>query len=196
MAKRCCRCGKIKDNKDFYKNKATIDSLSNACKLCTYTPRTNRTKFKSALEVYESCVVKKDGCWSWNGSKDSRGYCSFSFNGTSHIAHRFSYETFNGPIPEGKLIRHTCDNPECTNPEHLLVGDHKDNANDMVERKRHVYGEKAYNAKLTEADVIDIKTNCPVGSGYAEYARKYGVSHITIRDIVLGKYWRHVKVGT
>lgn len=54
--------------------------------------------------------------------------------------HRLSYEVYNGIIPEGMVVRHTCDNPPCINPKHLLVGTNADNVRDRVSRGRSAVG--------------------------------------------------------
>lgn len=50
--------------------------------------------------------------------------------------HRFIFEEMYGPIPEGLVIRHRCDNGRCINPEHMLLGTIKQNIHDAIERGR------------------------------------------------------------
>lgn len=88
--------------------------------------------------------VEKDNstsCWVWRGSKNYDGYGNFSFERRIWSAHRSMYELFNGPIiPEENgskwWVLHKCDNPSCVNPEHLYIGNAKDNARDMADRNR------------------------------------------------------------
>jgi hypothetical protein len=61
---------------------------------------------------------KSNACWEWTDHL-KRGYGSASWNGERTGAHRFSYETFVGPIPDGLHIDHLCRNRRCVNPEHL-----------------------------------------------------------------------------
>ena len=69
----------------------------------------------------------KRGCWVWTASRNSKGYGTFSFDGKTNCAHRFSYLLFKGKIPRGYAIDHTCNNKACVNPDHLDAVDYGEN---------------------------------------------------------------------
>ena len=88
-------------------------------------------------------VNDKESCWIWKGSKYRGGYGHFRrfINGrwTMGKAHRFSYEYFNKSSVEkmkGLIVCHKCDNPICVNPNHLFLGTHQDNIDDMKSKGR------------------------------------------------------------
>ena len=72
-------------------------------------------------------VIKSDGCWKWKGGKHVWGYGAFWYQGRMVSASRISYMIHYGEIPSGMEILHKCDNPECTNPDHLVLGTHRGN---------------------------------------------------------------------
>ena len=78
-------------------------------------------------------VKKTDYCWEWIGSKNKDGY------GTLHDAraHQISYEMFYGKLPDGLEIMHTCNNPSCVNPGHLVAGTHQENMQSMFKLRRY-----------------------------------------------------------
>lgn len=81
-------------------------------------------------------VAKSAGCWEWTGSRHRNGYGQFYYRGPA-MAHRVSWELANGPVPDGMLVCHRCDNPPCVRPDHLFLGTQADNLVDMVSKGRH-----------------------------------------------------------
>ena len=90
--------------------------------------------------INSSAVDRETGCWIWQGvfSPDGYGRLVVTANGVrkQHRTHRLSYENWKGPIPDGLMVLHDCDNPKCINPDHLRVGTHEDNMLDKVKRNR------------------------------------------------------------
>jgi hypothetical protein len=78
------------------------------------------------------------GCWNWTGFIKNSGYGSFTARKkgktVTKTVHRWAYEVFIGPIEEGAIIRHSCDNKLCINPSHLETGTQKDNMQDRLTR--------------------------------------------------------------
>ena len=133
-----------------------------------------------------------DECWEWQGARLAAGYGQFECNYESKLAHRVAYEFAYGPIPEGLVVRHKCDNPPCCNPAHLETGTYKDNMQDAAKRNRMPYGEDHKDAVLTEQDVREIRELRAQGMTYSALARIYGVSISNIRVVVNRKTWRRV----
>ena len=79
------------------------------------------------------------GCWLWIGTVLKSGKLEYGvlvYKGKKVPAHRLSYETFVDKIPDGKMVLHKCDTPACINPDHLSIGNHKDNMLDAMSKGR------------------------------------------------------------
>ena len=75
-------------------------------------------------------------CWEKQGWKDCDGYRFYCYQGREWRAHRLAYTFAKGPIPEGLVVMHSCDNTACCNPAHLSVGTQADNVHDMISKGR------------------------------------------------------------
>ncbi|HCA7769786.1 TPA: HNH endonuclease [Pseudomonas aeruginosa] len=132
----CDNCGA-----DFYRHPKDSSSQWAERRYCSVSCRNKATDFVPIhLRFWSHVIRASDGsCWEWSGAKDGKGYGTINSGcGKSpQKAHRISYEMAHGPIPDGLVVRHKCDNPGCVNPSHLEVGTQKDNSADMVDRGRH-----------------------------------------------------------
>jgi len=94
----------------------------------------------TADRFWSKVSISKDDshCWTWTGGT-CKGYGTFRGPRPEYRlmrANRMAYILEHGEIPKGMIVRHTCDNPACVNPKHLILGTHKDNTRDMFERGR------------------------------------------------------------
>ncbi len=135
-------------------------------------------------------------CWGWSGCCNTTGlpYGSLSLPGReagSVPAHRFSWELHNGPIPRGLMVLHTCDNPPCANPDHLLLGTHADNMADRNAKGRQACqkGTAHGMSKLTPAIVRAIRA----APGLQKtIGLMFGVHKSHVSQIKRRALWSHV----
>jgi HNH endonuclease len=140
------------------------------------------------------------GCLEWLRSKNKLGYGSIRVNGKTHFAHRVAYIIFKGDIPEGMCVCHACDVPYCVNPDHLWIGTHKQNSQDMVNKNRccrkyhgggfkkgHIYSRNKRKRKLTDTQVREIRATLYAREPLSSVADRYGVTVSCISTIRRGK---------
>lgn len=126
------------------------------------------------------------GCWEWTASLHTQGYGQIGVGRVPRLAHRVSYEMHNGPIPEGLVVRHKCDNKLCVNPDHLELGTHADNSRDAMERGRLPYGERNPQTRLTAKQVEEIKALRGQERQHVT-ATRFGVTQAHVSNIQIGK---------
>ena len=118
-------------------------------------------------------IGNSDDCWEWQAGKRS-GYGSFCIYYKPCYAHRVSWELTYGPIPEGKLCLHKCDNRICVNPSHLYLGTHADNVLDREYRcKNYLRGRIS---TITKNNIIEMKNLYSLGTSYSKIAKKFNIS--------------------
>lgn len=153
-------------------------------------------------ELFWSKVDRRgsDDCWVWLGSRNRQGYGHFwdVDRRVMGLAHRWSHNRFVRDVGpgliggRGTVIRHTCDNPPCVNPRHLVAGTQQDNMRDAVDRGRtgDHRGERNGRAKLSPEIVAAIRS-AAVGQ-YGErsrLAREFGISTGHVSKILAGTCW-------
>lgn len=104
-------------------------------------------------------VNKTDTCWLWTAGTNKDGYGKITDKGKNLQVHRLSYLWEHGSLPDNSLVRHTCNNPRCVNPDHLVLGTYMDNAQDRERANRNgtPKGSASYLSKVDEKDVLIIR---------------------------------------
>jgi hypothetical protein len=140
-----------------------------------------------------------DDCWEWKAHTQRRygnhvmrfekdqHYGRTTLNGKRCLSHRAAFFYANGRHAEG-LVCHTCDNPPCCNPKHLVEGTHKDNAMDAARKGRSAI----LQAKLTPDQVREIRGMRGNGMSSRRVAAKFGVVHSTVLSIQNNTRWRDI----
>ena len=139
-------------------------------------------------------VEKGGGCWEWQGHRNKAGYGHIGLNNALVLAHRHAWSLACGPIPDGLLVLHDCDNPPCVRIDHLYLGTSADNAHDRSARGRgaNTKGERHATGKLTEEIVLRIRSRRLAGEKRRPIADEYGVSVSSIYSIEKRRVWRHI----
>jgi len=135
------------------------------------------------------------GCWLWGGRSDNKGYGRLSHMGRFQLAHRFSYFINKGHFDITKNVLHICDNPPCVNPDHLYLGDQKQNNidRDTRGRQRTKRGSEHKLSKFSPEQVVEIRNIYSRESMPSrKLARIYRCSQKAIMNILNRKSYKNV----
>jgi hypothetical protein len=133
-----------------------------------------------------------DECWEWQGGRDGKSYGRVGFERkASQPAQRVAWRLTYGPIPEGMVICHHCDNPPCCNPSHLFAGTQRDNIADRHAKGRTV--NPPSRAKLTDAQVREVRRLYAGGLTQVEIASRFPVSRGNLSKIINRRLYAHVR---
>lgn len=155
---------------------------------------TENEKMERWYQYFEKYVVRKDGCWGWKGPFYKSGYALINCGKTIR-ASRFSYMYHKGPIPDGMLVCHVCDQVWCVAPDHLFLGTQKDNMQDMIKKGRKCLNTNGRhpNAKLTDQQVLEIKNLLTNKIHKMKIARQFNVTPHIIFCIANGENYKNVE---
>jgi hypothetical protein len=121
-----------------------------------------------------------DGCWTYRGAHNQLGYGIVRVDGRNVGAHRVAYELTFGPIPEGLVICHICDNGACCNPMHLWAGTMRENTEDMLVKGRARGGKP----KLTTKQVRELRQRHRAGERQYHLAAEFGICRGHVSAII------------
>lgn len=145
-------------------------------------------KAEPVAERFWRYVDKTDNCWNWTGCK-VKGY-GYIIDRLGTIdgckmwrAHRLSYRIHKGD-PIGKVVRHTCDNPMCVNPAHLILGSQTNNIHDCMLKLRHRH-------RLSMMVARVIRRLAELGWKHREIADLYRISRSGVSRIIRKERWNH-----
>ena len=128
--------------------------------------------------------IDEKGCWIHRNKTMKNGYVQLTCDGRKILAHRLSYEVYNGSFDLSLKVCHSCDTPNCINPEHLFLGTQADNIQDKETKGRHGRTGKD---PLTEDEEAFILTYHSMGKTYKEIADLVGVHRMTVGRYVRGE---------
>lgn len=159
-----------------------LDDKARAAILARFWSNVNREKAKA-----------KD-CWPWKGYVASHGYGQFGIGTKPHQvrirAHRFAWIVSRGPIPDGLMVCHNCDNPRCVNPGHLRLDSQAGNIHESVRKGR----KKAWGLQKLNAEQVQELRQIYAAGGTTQkaLAQRFGVARNTVSQIVNRKCWAHL----
>ncbi|WP_080439241.1 MULTISPECIES: HNH endonuclease [Pseudomonas syringae group] len=154
----------------------------------------SKHRVTSIFERLERYQIKGDGCWGWSGTSDGKGYGALSNRlgkpFSPEKAHRISYEKEFGEIPLGMNVCHSCDNPPCTNPQHLFLGTQQENMADCSKKGRispKILENLNRRRSMTDQMAAEALRRHKAGESMASIARGFGVHQTTVSNYLKGR---------
>lgn len=114
-------------------------------------------------------------------------YAPFNVDQIHHKAHRVAHALWLGPVLPGLDVMHSCDYPACCNPAHLSLGTRLHNVQDMIEKRRHCFGEIHPNSRISDETVDEIRRRVTSGEMQKTMCEEFGISPGHVCQIVSGQ---------
>lgn len=162
-----------------------IDENGTVISICNVTGRNGREKDRLWKD---STLVKhttgKGGYHRVNLSHDGHRRSVF--------VHKLVLTVFVGPCPAGMECRHIDGNPSNNHLLNLAWGTRSENSQDKIMHGTDLRGVKHHKVKLTEKDVLEIRSRYERGERGVDLAREFSVRTTNISAIVLRQTWKHI----
>lgn len=142
-------------------------------------------KRNKKLDVFKQVDMSEQEtkCWPWTGSVNGQGRPYFQVDGVKYLAYRLVWELVKGEELGERIIRHTCDNGICCNPDHHIAGTQEENIADMQERERN---------GLPAVVVRPIRRLADAGTPHEAIAEMYGIARSTVTGIANRTYYKQI----
>ena len=158
-----------------------------------------RNNHREPIERFLEKILIGNDCWIYRGKKSGE-HCQFHLRKENDKriiigAHIFSYEIFVGPVPEGRLVCHHCDNPPCVRPSHLFIGTTQDNALDAKAKGRLDIrrGERNTRARWTEDKIKMLRELYAQGISRRELRLRFPeIPYGTLDGFIYDQSWKHL----
>jgi len=150
--------------------------------------------YGQSLKILKALIAREtDDCILWPYAHNEKGYGQLEVNGILRKAHVVAWSIHNRkPIPRYKKqtkrtprVLHRCDVRNCINPRHLFRGTQKKNLEDMVQKGRNPRGETHHLARLSSAQIKEIRSI--EGKSCSQIAEMYGIGGAYVWMIRAGK---------
>jgi hypothetical protein len=145
-------------------------------------------------------IADEDSCWLYTGSTRkgrNEEYGRFNVEGRDELAHRVAWKLMHPGEPMPPAVRHSCDNPPCCRPKHLLGGTQADNVEDAAQKgrmrgKTYQRGEANDSSVLTAQIVLEARRRYRLGESAGQLAKDLGVALGTLQGALSGQTWSHL----
>lgn len=112
--------------------------LNNSRHLAEIAAPTRHLPLETADRIFARTEWTEEGCREWTGNRNNSGYGQLRVEGRMQSVHRLTWILHFGPIPDGLVVMHGCDNPACVEIDHLLLGTQRANVLDRQRKGRGV----------------------------------------------------------